>query len=82
MPLEPVLPPPDAPCCPDCGDPLLLVGSEVSSGAFRTQAASMPQRTIYFFDCGECGTCWKFSTRLLPDPVRQTLRDAGDRGPV
>ena len=81
MTFEPVLPPPDETSCPDCGEALDLVGSEVSSGAFRTQAASMPQRTIYFFDCLECGTCWKFSTRLLPDPVRQTLRDTAGREP-
>ena len=71
--------PPDADTCPDCGAALVLVDTEVSSGAFRTQAASMPQRTIYFLDCPECDSCWKFSTRLLPDPVRQTLRDG--RGP-
>ena len=70
-----------APECPDCGATLTHVATEVSSGAFRTQAASMPQRTIYFFDCPECGTCWKFSTRLLPDPVRQTLRDTAGREP-
>jgi predicted RNA-binding Zn-ribbon protein involved in translation (DUF1610 family) len=72
---DPVSPTPEEYRCPDCGELLVLVGSEVSSGAFRTQAASMPQRTISFFDCPECGTCWKFGTRLLPDPVRQTLRD-------
>lgn len=65
--------------CPECGAPLTLTHTEVSSGAFRTQAASMPQRPIYFFDCEVCGTCWKFGTRLLPDPVRQTLRDAAGR---
>jgi len=80
MSLEPVSSPPEDPLCPDCGESLLLVGSEVSSGAFRTQAVSMPQRTIYFFDCAECGTCWKYSTRMLPDPVRQTLRDVSGTG--
>lgn len=60
--------------CPDCGDPLMHVGTEVGSGAFRTQAAAMPQRPIHFYDCEACGTCWKLSTRLLPDPVRQILR--------
>jgi hypothetical protein len=60
--------------CPDCGDPLVHVRTEISSGAFRTQAASMPQIPVVYFDCPECGTCWKFGTRLLPDPVRQTLR--------
>lgn len=71
--------PPDEQHCPDCGEVLRLVGSEVSSGAFRTQAASMPQQRVAFFDCPECGTCWKFGTRLLPDPVRQTLRDLDAR---
>ena len=52
------------------------VHTEISSGAFRTQAASMPQLPIHFYDCPACGTCWKFATRLLPDPVRQTIRDA------
>lgn len=60
--------------CPDCGDLLTHVGTEVGSGAFRTQAAAMPQRPIHFYDCAACGTCWKLSTRLLPDPVRQILR--------
>ncbi len=59
--------------CPDCGEPLTHVSTEVSSGAFRTQAAAMPQRPIHFYDCRACGTCWKFGTRLLPDPVRQIL---------
>lgn len=67
--------PPDPPC-PECGEPLVHVGTEVSSGAFRTQAASMPQMAIHYYDCETCGTCWKLGTRLLPDPVRQTLRDA------
>ena len=66
--------PPDLEC-PDCGTALTFVTSEVSSGAFRTQAASMPQMTIYYYDCDGCQTCWKLGTRLLPDPVRQTLRN-------
>ncbi len=68
--------PPAAPAaeCPDCGAALVHVGTEMGSGAFRTQAASMPQRPIYAYDCPDCGTCWKLSTRLLPDPVRQILR--------
>ncbi len=66
----------EIPACPDCGEPLVHVHSETGSGAFRTQAASMPQMSIHYFDCAECGTCWKLGTRLLPDPVRQTLRDA------
>ncbi|MCC7123622.1 MAG: hypothetical protein IT178_02155 [Acidobacteria bacterium] len=65
---------PPAVVCPDCGAALDLVDSEISSGAFRPQAASMPQRRIYFFDCAACRTCWKFGTKLLPDPVRQILR--------
>ena len=52
------------------------VSTEMSSGAFRTQAASMPQMPIHYYDCVECGTCWKFGTRLLPDPIRQIVRDA------
>ncbi|MFN8063851.1 MAG: hypothetical protein U0P82_03570 [Vicinamibacterales bacterium] len=48
--------------------------TEISSGAFRTQAASMPQIPIYYYDCEGCATCWKFGTKLLPDPIRQILR--------
>jgi len=73
--VDPSAPAPDADC-PDCGEPLVHVGTEVGSGAFRTQAASMPQRPLHFYDCPACGTCWKYGTRLLPDPVRQTLRDS------
>ena len=61
--------------CPDCGDTLVHVQTEISSGAFRTQAASMPQLPVHFYDCVACQTCWKFATRLLPDPVRQIVRD-------
>jgi len=61
--------------CPECGETLVHVSTEVSSGAFRTQAASMPQIPIHYYDCPECRTCWKFGTRLLPDPVRQLARD-------
>lgn len=68
--------PPD-PMCPTCNAPLAYVDTEVSSGAFRTQAASMPQIQIHYYDCPSCGTCWKFSQRLLPDPIRQILRDTG-----
>jgi hypothetical protein len=67
---------PEDPPCPDCGEDLVHVGAEVASGAFRTQAASMPQIPIHYYDCPGCGTCWKWGTRLLPDPIRQTLRDA------
>jgi hypothetical protein len=72
-------PSPDAPpeaACPECGSPLTFVETVVSSGAFRTQAASMPQMPIHYYDCEDCGTCWKLGTRLLPDPVRQIVRDA------
>jgi hypothetical protein len=65
--------PPDPPC-PSCGATLTYVDTEISSGAFRTQAASMPQIPIRYYDCAACGTCWKFGTRLLPDPIRQILR--------
>jgi hypothetical protein len=67
---------PPAPECPECGEALTYVETEVSSGAFRTQAASMPQMQIHFYDCDECGTCWKQGTRLMPDPVRQILKDS------
>jgi predicted RNA-binding Zn-ribbon protein involved in translation (DUF1610 family) len=66
---------PDA-ACPDCGEALVHVHTEISSGAFRTQAASMPQIPIHYYDCPECRTCWKFGTRLLPDPVRQIVSGA------
>lgn len=65
--------PPD-PCCPNCGAMLSFVESAVSSGAFRPQAASMPQMPIYYYDCDACRTCWKLGTRLLPDPIRQILK--------
>jgi hypothetical protein len=66
--------PPPAQACPDCGTPLQHVETQVSSGAFRTQAASMPQMAIHYYDCPACNTCWKLGTRLLPDPVRQILK--------
>jgi predicted nucleic acid-binding Zn ribbon protein len=65
--------PPDVEC-PECGERLVHVTTEIASGAFRTQAASMPVMPIHYFDCRDCGTCWKLGQRLLPDPVRQTLR--------
>jgi len=65
--------PPDAEC-PACGTALVHVTTETSSGAFRTQAASMPQRSIHYYDCPSCNTCWKFGTRLLPDPIRQIMK--------
>lgn len=61
--------------CPECGEKLVHAHTEIASGAFRTQAASMPQIPIHYYDCPECRTCWKFGTRLLPDPVRQLARD-------
>ena len=66
--------PPD-PLCPTCGAPLVHVETVISSGAFRTQAASMPQIPIHFYDCASCNSCWKLGERLLPDPVRQILRE-------
>lgn len=65
---------PADPSCPSCGTSLTYVDTEVGSGAFRTQAASMPQIHIHYYDCAECNTCWKFGTRLLPDPIRQILK--------
>ena len=60
--------------CPECGAALKHVQTEMSSGAFRTQAASMPQMPIHYYDCPACNTCWKLGTKLLPDPVRQILK--------
>ena len=65
---------PADPSCPTCGTGLTYIDTEVSSGAFRTQAASMPQIQIHYYDCDHCQTCWKFGTRLLPDPIRQILK--------
>jgi hypothetical protein len=65
---------PADPDCPTCGATLAYVDTEVSSGAFRTQAASMPQIQFHYYDCPSCHTCWKFGQRLLPDPIRQILR--------
>ena len=65
--------PPD-PSCPGCNSTLTYVDSEVFSGAFRPQAASMPQMPVHYYDCPGCHTCWKLGQRLLPDPVRQILR--------
>ena len=65
---------PSPPACPTCGTPLTYVDTEVSSGAFRPQAASMPQMQIHYYDCDGCRTCWKLGTRLLPDPIRQILK--------
>ncbi len=71
---------PADPACPTCAGTLVYVDTEVSSGAFRPQAASMPQMNIHYYDCPSCQTCWKLGTRLLPDPIRQILRDTGARG--
>ena len=68
---------PADPQCPTCQCPLAYVDTEVSSGAFRTQAASMPQIAIHYYDCPSCQACFKFGTRLLPDPIRQILRGPG-----
>jgi hypothetical protein len=65
---------PADPSCLNCGTTLSYVDSEVSSGAFRTQAASMPQIQIHYYDCPGCNSCWKLGTRLLPDPIRQILK--------
>ena len=37
----------------------------------------MPQIAVHYYDCPSCQTCWKFGTRLLPDPIRQILRGTG-----
>jgi hypothetical protein len=65
---------PPALTCPDCEGALVHVDTEVSSGSFRPQAASMPQIPIHYYDCPACRTCWKFGTKLLPDPIRQILK--------
>lgn len=71
--VEPADRPPD-PACPQCGAALVYVDTEISSGAFRPQAASMPQMPIHYYDCARCHTCWKLGQRLLPDPIRQILK--------
>ena len=65
--------PPD-PSCPGCHRTLTYVDTEVFSGAFRPQAASMPQMPVHYYDCPGCNTCWKLGQRLLPDPIRQILK--------
>lgn len=60
--------------CPACGAALTYVDTEISSGAFRPQAVNMPQRSIHYYDCLTCNTCWKLGTKLLPDPIRQILK--------
>ena len=65
---------PPAPACPECGATLQYLDTEVSSGAFRPQAASMQQMSIHYYDCPACHTCWKLGTKLLPDPIRQILK--------
>jgi len=65
---------PADPACSNCGTKLTYIDTEVSSGAFRTQAASMPQIHIHYYDCSVCHTCWKFGTKLMPDPIRQILK--------
>ena len=65
---------PADPLCPNCQSTLTYVDTEVSSGAFRPQAASMPHMAIHYYDCPSCKTCWKLGTRLLPDPIRQILK--------
>jgi uncharacterized protein with PIN domain len=68
---------PADPQCPTCQGTLSYVDTEVSSGSFRPQAAGMPQIAVHFYDCPACKTCWKLGHRLLPDPIRQILRDTG-----
>lgn len=65
---------PADPACPNCGETLVYVDTEISSGAFRPQAASMPQMPIHYYDCNACNTCWKLGTKLNPDPIRQILK--------
>ena len=42
---------PPNPSCPTCDATLTYVDTEISSGAFRPQAASMPQMPIHYYDC-------------------------------
>lgn len=73
--LAPADRPPD-PSCPDCGETLAYVETEpTTSGAFRTQAVNMAQIAVHYYDCPVCGSCWKLGTKLMPDPVRQILRE-------
>ena len=65
---------PPTPSCPNCQAELSYVDTEISSGAFRPQAASMPQMPIHYYDCPSCHTCWKLGTRLLPDPICEILK--------
>ena len=65
---------PADPACPGCGTTLKYIDTEISSGAFRPQAASMPHMPIHYYDCDGCKTCWKLGQRLLPDPIRQILK--------
>jgi uncharacterized protein with PIN domain len=65
---------PADPPCPACNATLVYVDTEIFSGAFRPQAASMAQMPIHYYDCAACKTCWKLGTRLLPDPIRQIHR--------
>jgi len=65
---------PADPECPACGETLVYVETEIGSGAFRPQAASMPQMAIHFYDCPACRTCWKLGLRVMPDPIRQIVR--------
>jgi hypothetical protein len=75
MPADPETPErPADPSCPSCGATLSYVDTEISSGAFRPQAASMPQLAIHYYDCPSCATCWKLGRQLLPDPIRQILK--------
>jgi hypothetical protein len=60
--------------CPNCNATRIYVDTEISSGAFRPQAASMPQMPIHHYGCNSCNTCWKLGTKLNPDPIRQILK--------
>jgi hypothetical protein len=58
--------PPD-PACPECGTTLTFVSTEISSGAFRTQAASMPQMAIHYYDCFGCQSSSESSRSLTTE---------------
>ena len=74
---------PPNPSCPTCDALLTYVDSEISSGAFRPQAASMPQMPIHYYDCPSCKTCWKLGTVVEVDLVaRVAHRVAASRQPL
>ena len=58
------------PPCPACGTTLVHVTTEISSGAFRTQAAPAvdAQTRLHFTDARRAPPV-ELGQRLLPDPI-------------